>query len=48
MLSACCVIGKIRVRSAAGGGPVAVKSGAVNASNSLKTTLYIHIWYEQT
>jgi hypothetical protein len=28
------------VRSAAGGGPVAVKRGAVNASSSLKTTLY--------
>jgi hypothetical protein len=28
------------VRSAAGGGPVAVKRGAVNSSSSLKTTLY--------
>jgi hypothetical protein len=41
MLPAGWVIGKIRVGSAAGGGPVAVKNGAVNASSSLKTTLYI-------
>jgi hypothetical protein len=33
MLSACWVIGKIRVRSAAGGGSVAVKRGAGNASS---------------
>jgi hypothetical protein len=41
MLSACWVIGKIRVRYAAGGGLVAVKGGAVNASSSLKITLQI-------
>jgi hypothetical protein len=28
------------MRSAAGGAPVAMKRGAVNASSSLKTTLY--------
>jgi hypothetical protein len=43
MLSACRVIGKIRVRSAAGGGPFAVKRGAVNASSSLKPPCIIRV-----
>jgi hypothetical protein len=41
MLSACLVIGKIWVRSAAGGVPVAVKHGAVNESSSLKITRHL-------
>jgi hypothetical protein len=39
MLSACCVIGKIRVRFVVGGALVAVKRIAVNASILLKIIL---------
>jgi hypothetical protein len=49
MLSACWVIGNIRMRSAASGAPVPVKHSTVNGLSLLKTTLYYfpsyrHFW----
>jgi hypothetical protein len=43
MLSACWVIGKIRVCFAASGVPVSVKRRAANVSRLLKNTLYISV-----
>jgi hypothetical protein len=51
ILSACSVIGKIRLRFATGDGPIAVKHRAVNTSSSLKTlciNLDIHVIANQS